>query len=76
MSVSQKITSLYSRDFDVSPVSRHFPYSRDFVVSPVSKHVPYSRDFVVSPVSRHFPYSVTLLSLSGTVLSYSKDFVV
>ena len=43
---------LYSRDFVVSPVSRHFPYSREFVVSPVSRHFPYSRD--ISPVSRHF----------------------
>ena len=53
MSVSQT-TSLYSRDFVVSSVSRHFPYSRDFVVSPVSKHFPYSRDFVVFAVFRHF----------------------
>ena len=26
---------IFSRDFVVSPVSRHFSYSRDFVVSPV-----------------------------------------
>ena len=27
------LQSLYSRDFVVSPVSKHFPYSWDFVVS-------------------------------------------
>ena len=30
---------LLSKDFVVSPVSRHFPYSRGFVVSPLSRHV-------------------------------------
>ena len=42
--------SLLSRDFVISPVSRHFPYSRDFIVSLVSRHFPYSRDFVISAV--------------------------
>ena len=47
-----------STDFDVFPVSRHFPYSKDLAVfSPVSRHFPYSKDFAVFPVSRHFPHS-------------------
>ena len=36
--VSQKSLFLYSRDFVVSPVYRHFPYSRYFVISPVYRH--------------------------------------
>ena len=33
-----------SRDFDISPFSRHSRYARDFVISSVSGHFPYSKD--------------------------------
>ena len=33
-----------SRDFDISPFSRHSQYARDFVISSVSGHFPYSKD--------------------------------
>ena len=59
----KKITSLYSRDFVISPVSKHVPYSRDFVVSPVSEHFPYSRDFVVS---RH-DYDVKMMMMMNVM---------
>ena len=56
--------SLFSRDFVISPVSRHFLDSK--VSRNRKKHqIPWknhyyfknSKNLVVSPVSRHFPYS-------------------
>ena len=38
LSVFSEPCLLYSRDFDISPVSGHFPYSRDLDISPVSRH--------------------------------------
>ena len=46
----EKVTPPYSKDFVVSPVSRHI---QNLVTPPL----PYSKDLVVSPVSKHFPYS-------------------
>ena len=49
-------------------------FSRDFVVSPVSRHFLYSRDFVVSPVSRHFSYSnrhFTIIRQRGSLITES-----
>ena len=49
----------FSRDFVVSPVSRHFLYSKvsrkGKQPNPLKKKS-FSNDFVVSPVARRFPY--------------------
>ena len=77
VSVTGKNDTLVFKDFDVSPVSKHFLYSRNFLVSPVSRPFLYSRDLVVSPVSRHFPLSRNfVVSPVSRHFLYSSDFVV
>ena len=56
-----------SRDFDISPFSRHSQYARDFVISSVSGHFPYSKD--LSDFARVQPKVLKIPKRGSKVLS-------